>query len=137
MDIADNARPGPIARFPTGIPGLDSALGGGIPRGSVTLMAGSPGTGKTTLGNQMAFAHAAAGHKAVVATLMAGRYFVKRELAGRGAELKAMAFAPVTLSTGRDSMTTRTARDRVTSISRVKELGLVPVGMTNLAGRPW
>ncbi len=33
---------------PTGIEGLDQLLGGGIPRGSVVLVAGNPGTGKTT-----------------------------------------------------------------------------------------
>ncbi len=33
---------------PTGIEGLDVLLGGGIPRGSVVLVAGNPGTGKTT-----------------------------------------------------------------------------------------
>ena len=34
----------------TGIAGLDSILGGGIPRGNVTLLEGSVGTGKTTFG---------------------------------------------------------------------------------------
>ena len=33
-------------------------------------MVGAPGTGKTTLGNQLAFAHAAAGGTVVVATLL-------------------------------------------------------------------
>jgi circadian clock protein KaiC len=31
----------------TGIPGLDEALGGGLPRGRATLVVGSPGAGKT------------------------------------------------------------------------------------------
>lgn len=34
----------------TGIRGLDDILLGGIPRGNVVVVAGSPGTGKTTLG---------------------------------------------------------------------------------------
>ena len=58
-----------LARLPTRVPGLDAVLGGGLLVGDAYLVAGSPGTGKTTLGNQLAFAHAAAGGTAVVATL--------------------------------------------------------------------
>jgi circadian clock protein KaiC len=38
-----------LARCATGIEGLDNILGGGIPRGNMILVAGSVGTGKTTL----------------------------------------------------------------------------------------
>ena len=58
-----------LARLPTRVPGLDVVLGGGLLVGDAYLVAGAPGTGKTTLGNQLAFAHAAAGGTAVVATL--------------------------------------------------------------------
>src|SRR5215212_6611896 len=58
-------------RLETGIPGLDAVLGGGLPAGRTSLIAGQPGTGKTTLGNQLAYHHAAAGGRAVVATLLA------------------------------------------------------------------
>ena len=34
----------------TGVAGLDTILLGGIPRGNITILAGGPGTGKTTLG---------------------------------------------------------------------------------------
>jgi KaiC/GvpD/RAD55 family RecA-like ATPase len=34
-------------REPTGIPGFDDLIEGGFPRGSVTLVSGSPGTGKS------------------------------------------------------------------------------------------
>lgn len=37
-------------RVSTGIPALDSMMGGGLFRGSVTLVKGAPGTGKTCLG---------------------------------------------------------------------------------------
>ena len=36
-------------RVPTGIAALDSALGGGLPEATVTLVRGPPGAGKTTL----------------------------------------------------------------------------------------
>jgi len=52
------------------VPGLDAVLGGGLLAGDAYLVVGAPGNGKTTLGNQIAFAHAAAGGTAVVATLL-------------------------------------------------------------------
>ncbi|HEV2065639.1 MAG TPA: ATPase domain-containing protein, partial [Thermomicrobiales bacterium] len=61
----------PVSRMKTGVPGLDAVLGGGLPAGRTCLIAGAPGTGKTTLGNQLAFAHAAAGGLVVFATLLA------------------------------------------------------------------
>ena len=68
-DGGSTARPG-LARVPTGVPGLDAVLGGGLLAGDAYLVVGAPGTGKTTLGNQLAFAHAAAGGAALVATLL-------------------------------------------------------------------
>jgi circadian clock protein KaiC len=41
-----------LERTPTGVPGLDLALGGGLPRGRTTLVLGSPGAGKTILALQ-------------------------------------------------------------------------------------
>ena len=45
-----------INRLPTGVPGLDEVLGGGLPEFSFNLIAGPPGCGKTTLAHQMMFA---------------------------------------------------------------------------------
>src|ERR671911_1865799 len=64
------AAPGP-PRLETGVPGLDAVLGGGIPVGRTCMVAGAPGVGKTTLGNQLAFHHAATGGRTLVATLLA------------------------------------------------------------------
>jgi circadian clock protein KaiC len=42
-------------RVPTGVTQLDKMLHGGIMRGDVTLVVGSPGTGKTTLGTHFLY----------------------------------------------------------------------------------
>ncbi len=62
--------PSPLSRLVTGVPGLDEILGGGLLADRTFLVTGWPGTGKTTLGNQLAFAHASAGGRAIVATLL-------------------------------------------------------------------
>ena len=45
----------PIRKLPTGVPGLDQILGGGLPELSFNLIAGAPGSGKTTLAQQIMF----------------------------------------------------------------------------------
>jgi circadian clock protein KaiC len=52
----------------TGVAGLDLVLNGGLERGSVVVLAGAPGTGKTILAQQICFAKATASHKAVYYT---------------------------------------------------------------------
>ena len=49
----------------TGIAELDLVLGGGIPRGSLVVLAGGPGTGKTILAQQICFGVATAERKAI------------------------------------------------------------------------
>lgn len=44
-----------IQRLPSGVPGLDELLGGGIPEFSFNLLAGTPGSGKTTMAHQIMF----------------------------------------------------------------------------------
>ena len=39
-------------RLKSGAEGIDALIGGGFPEGSVVLVAGTPGTGKTILGIQ-------------------------------------------------------------------------------------
>jgi len=51
----------PPQQLPTGVPGLDDVLGGGLPEGSCTAIVGDPGTGKTTLAQQILFTAAASG----------------------------------------------------------------------------
>jgi circadian clock protein KaiC len=45
----------PISLLETGVPGLDTILGGGLPEFSFNLLAGTPGAGKTTLAHQIMF----------------------------------------------------------------------------------
>jgi len=47
-----------IRKIPTGVRGLDDILGGGIPEFSFNVIAGSPGSGKTTMAHQILFANA-------------------------------------------------------------------------------
>lgn len=56
-------------RMSTGIEGLDDVLCGGLPRGRLYLVEGSPGVGKTTLALQFLLAGAAAGERVLYITL--------------------------------------------------------------------
>jgi circadian clock protein KaiC len=59
-----------IRRLKTGVPGLDEVLGGGLPEFSFNLIAGRPGSGKTTLANQIMFALATPEHPALYFTVL-------------------------------------------------------------------
>lgn len=60
-----------IERLPSGVSGLDTVLDGGFPKGGIYILQGLPGTGKTTLGNQICYHHAAEGGRALYVTLLA------------------------------------------------------------------
>ena len=59
-----------IARLSTGVPGLDEVLGGGLPEFSFNLIAGEPGSGKTTLAHQMMFSLATPERSALFLTIL-------------------------------------------------------------------
>ena len=59
-----------IRRLPTGVPGLDEILGGGLPEFSFNLIAGVPGAGKTTLAQQIMFALAGPDRPALYFTVV-------------------------------------------------------------------
>jgi len=59
-----------IRKLPTGVPGLDEVLGGGLPEFSFNIIAGSPGCGKTTLAHQFMFANATPEKPAIYFTVL-------------------------------------------------------------------
>jgi circadian clock protein KaiC len=60
----------PIPKLPTGVRGLDDITGGGIPELSFNLIAGAPGSGKTTLAHQLVFANATLKKPALYFTIL-------------------------------------------------------------------
>ena len=59
-----------INNLATGVPGLDEVLGGGLPEFSFNLVAGTPGSGKTTLAHQIMFANATPERPAIYFTVL-------------------------------------------------------------------
>src|SRR5688572_658006 len=59
-----------IQTLPTGVPGLDEILGGGLPEFSFNIIAGAPGGGKTTLAHQIMFANATPERPALYFTVL-------------------------------------------------------------------
>jgi circadian clock protein KaiC len=59
-----------IKKLPTGIPGLDEILGGGLPELSFNIIAGAPGCGKTTMAHQFVFANATKERPALFFTIL-------------------------------------------------------------------
>ncbi|WP_296442651.1 ATPase domain-containing protein [Rhodoferax sp. UBA5149] len=59
-----------IRRLKTGVPGLDQLLGGGLPEFSFNLIAGTPGSGKTTLAHQIMFSLATPNNRALFFTVL-------------------------------------------------------------------
>jgi circadian clock protein KaiC len=59
-----------IRRLKTGVPGLDNLLGGGLPEFSFNLIAGTPGSGKTTLAHQIMFSLAKPDNRALFFTVL-------------------------------------------------------------------
>jgi len=59
-----------IRQMPSGVPGLDEILGGGVPEYSFNIVAGAPGCGKTTLVHQFIFANASPERRALYFTIL-------------------------------------------------------------------
>jgi circadian clock protein KaiC len=88
--LADDRLPGtPVdrnpRRIPTGVPGLDDMLRGGLPEGHAVLLSGSTGIGKTIMGTRFLQEGARRGEKGVAV------YFEKGTARLRNAELAELA----------------------------------------------
>jgi circadian clock protein KaiC len=59
-----------LGKLSTGVRGLDVLLGGGLSEFSFTLIAGAPGSGKTTLAHQIMFTLAQPGRRALFFTVL-------------------------------------------------------------------
>jgi len=72
-----------LERLESGIPGLDAMIEGGFPMPSSILVAGEPGTGKTTLGVQSLFHGARAGETGMYLTVISEpNWVVQKFLSG-------------------------------------------------------
>jgi circadian clock protein KaiC len=94
MDVAapapvDVPREASVERVSTGFRDLDSMLGGGLFRGSTTLVTGAPGTSKTTLAGQFAASACRRGERALFVSFDEGGERIRRNLTSVGIHLDA------------------------------------------------
>jgi circadian clock protein KaiC len=73
-------------RLPSGIPGLDELMGGGIFAGSTTLLIGMTGAGKTTMALQFALEGVRRGERALFINFQENPAQLRRAIAGLGAD---------------------------------------------------
>lgn len=83
-----------LERTPTGTPGLDALLGGGLWRGSTTLVSGPTGSGKTTLGVQFALEGARKGEPSLYINFQENPAQMYRVIRALGAPAAGAADAP-------------------------------------------
>jgi circadian clock protein KaiC len=86
---SEHRREASLERVPSGLPQLDLLLGGGLERGTSTLLVGAAGTGKSTLGVQFAVAAAARGEHAALFIFDESENTLVSRAAGFGIGLRA------------------------------------------------
>ena len=74
--------------IPTGVEGLDRLLAGGIPRGSLLLLAGNPGAGKTTLAAKILYEAAEHGNPVMYVSFVEPRDDFMAHMASLGLDLR-------------------------------------------------
>jgi len=74
----------PMDKARTGVAGLDDIIGGGLTRGRLFLVEGSPGTGKTTIASHFLLAGAEAGERCLYVTLSETEEELRSSVASHG-----------------------------------------------------
>jgi circadian clock protein KaiC len=85
---AEHRRASVQERIASSLPELDKLLGGGLERGTSTLIVGAPGTGKSTLAAQFAAAAAAAGRHAALFIFDESEHTLLARCAALGIDLR-------------------------------------------------
>jgi circadian clock protein KaiC len=78
------------SKVKTGISGLDQVLGGGYPEGSIVLVSGTPGTGKTIMGLQFLYEGTKAGEMGIYVSFEQDREDILRQAAQFGWDFAAL-----------------------------------------------
>jgi DNA repair protein RadA/Sms len=120
-------------RIPTGFAGVDRVLGGGLVPGSVVLLAGAPGIGKSTLLLQLVSRLTAAGRPCLIASGEESRAQVASRARRLGLDGASLAFCP-----GRDidEVMAAAVRDRPAILAVDSVHTLRSTASDTLAGGP-
>ncbi len=108
-------------RIPTGVRELDDTIEGGFPKGSLILLAGTPGSGKTAFAGKFLF-EGIGGHaeKGVYASLAEGRDAFFSEMGRNGFDFRRLEeegkFAFLDLLTAKSEAMSETARAMVDGV---------------------
>jgi circadian clock protein KaiC len=84
---AESRREVKLEKLPSGVPALDDLLGGGIERGTSTLIAGAAGSGKSTLAAQFVLSAAIRGRRAAMFLFDESANTLLSRCAGMGLDL--------------------------------------------------
>src|SRR5688572_4583039 len=88
----------------TGVVGLDSILGGGLPRGRMYLVQGDPGVGKTTLALQFLMEGRRAGEKGLYVTLGETRAELDEVAASHGWSLEGISICEISTGSSEEDL---------------------------------
>jgi len=81
---------GPLLKLPSGLPSFDKLVGGGLERGTSTLLLGSAGTGKSSLAMHIVMSAAARGERSAVFLFEESTRALRTRSRGLGMDIDAM-----------------------------------------------
>ncbi len=118
------------------VPGLDPLIGGGLPSGSLTVLIGEPGSGKTNLAARFVYGGARAGEKVLYASLCEDREVFFDNMLEFGLDFETLErkgnFAFLNLVTTREAGVAETIETIIQKISDMKATRLVLDSFTSL-----